>query len=70
MRPDYQMMSTANLVDLLAQETEKFTQLMMDRKYSDEYEYLKSRVQQIQAIIEMRRAFSAREMGTNDPTAA
>jgi hypothetical protein len=54
MRPDYQNMTTANLVDLLAQETQKFTQLMMDKKYGEEYEACKQVIQQIQAAISSR----------------
>ena len=54
MRPDYQNMTTANLVDLLAQETQKFTQFMMDKKYGEEYETCKQVIQQIQAAISSR----------------
>jgi hypothetical protein len=54
MLPDYQNMTTSNLVDLLAQETEKFTQLMMDKKFGNEYEDCKQVIHQLQALITLR----------------
>ena len=51
---DYSTMSTAHLVDLLAQETQKFTQLMMDKEFTAEYNECKAIIQHIQATIESR----------------
>ena len=51
---DYNNMATANLVDLLAQETQKFTQLMSESRFSQEYEDCKGTIHQIQAVIESR----------------
>lgn len=56
MFPDYQNIPLANLVDLLSQETQKFTQLMMEKKRDAEYEESKLRIQQLQAAIAARKA--------------
>ena len=55
MLPDYQNIPLANLVDMLSQETQKFTQLMMEKKRDAEYEESKSRIQQLQAAIAARK---------------
>jgi hypothetical protein len=47
-------MTTASLVDLLAQETEKITRLMADKEFTAEYKDVKSAVKLIQEIIESR----------------
>ena len=51
---DYNNMNTANLVDLLAQETQKFTQLLTDKEFTPEYEEIKNTIKLIQGIIESR----------------
>lgn len=51
---EYNNMNTANLVDLLAQETQKFTQLMTEKEFTPEYEEIKSTIKLIQEIIEFR----------------
>lgn len=61
MLPDIQNMTMGELVDLLAQETQKFTQLMMEKEKSPEYETTKNLVQQIQAIIAVRKHLSQGE---------
>lgn len=54
MSVDYNTMTTPSLVDLLAQETQKFTQLMADKEFSPEYQACKNTIRQIQAVIESR----------------
>jgi hypothetical protein len=54
MHPDFQNMTTSNLVDLLAQETQKFTQFMAEKQFGQEYEECKHLIQQIQSIISSR----------------
>ena len=51
---EYNNMNTANLVDLLAQETQKFTQLMTEKEFTPEYEEIKNNIKLIQGIIEFR----------------
>lgn len=48
-------MNMANLVDLLAQKTEKFTQLMADKKFDEEYEKYKEDIKLIQTAILSRK---------------
>lgn len=59
MHPDYQNTPLASLVDLLSQETQKFTQLMMEKKRDAEYEESKSRIQQLQAAIAAKKTEQA-----------
>lgn len=54
MQPDYQSMTTAGLMDLLAHETQKITQFMTDKQYGQDYEQCKTSIQQIQAVIRSR----------------
>ena len=54
MQLHYQGMATSSLVDLLAAETTKFTQLMAEKKYGKEYEDCKEVIQQIQAVLQSR----------------
>jgi hypothetical protein len=58
---EYNNMSTAYLVDILAQQTEKFTQLMADKEFTGEYETLKDVIHQLQAVIESRKVSSISE---------
>lgn len=52
---DRQNMTTDQLVDILAQKTEKFTQLMVYKNFGDEYVECKAAIQQILAEIELRK---------------
>ena len=53
---DRQNMTRDQLVDILAQKTEKFTQLMVYKNFGDEYKRCKEDIQQILAEIELRRS--------------
>lgn len=48
-------MTIEQLVDILAQKTEKFTQLMVYKNFGDEYKECKEEIQQILAAIELRK---------------
>jgi hypothetical protein len=52
---DYNRLTTEALIDLLAHETSKFTQLMADKQFSQEYEEMKGTIKFIQDIIESRK---------------
>ena len=52
---DRQNMTTEQLVDILAQKTERFTQLMVYKNFGDEYVVCKAAIQQILAEIESRK---------------
>jgi hypothetical protein len=52
---DYQNLSTERLVDLLAQETQKFTQLILEKRFNHEYDSLKNSILNIQAVLELRK---------------
>ena len=52
---DRQNMTTEQLVDILAQKTEKFTQLMVFKNFGDEYVECKAAIQQILTEIELRK---------------
>ena len=67
MLTDYQNMTTANLVDLLAQETQKITQFMMDKEYGKDYEQCKQVIQQLQAAIAFRRGQTGTTNDTGEP---
>ena len=43
------------LVDILAQKTQKFTQLLVYKNFGDEYRECKEAIQQILAEIELRK---------------
>ena len=55
MIPAYQHMSMEELVDLLAQKTQKFTQLLVEKEFNEEYKESKNAIQQILAEIELRK---------------
>ena len=59
MSPDYQNMSTENLMGLLAHETEKLTELLAGKKFDAEYERCKEGIKQIQVIIDIRKGITA-----------
>jgi hypothetical protein len=52
---DYNSMSASTLVDLLAQETQKFTQLIASKKFNSEYEQTKIIINTIQAAITLKK---------------
>ena len=54
MTTDYSNIATPILVDLLAQETEKFTHLMSQKEQTPEYDEQKQIILQIQAVIKSR----------------
>ena len=53
---DRQNMTMDQLVDILAQKTEKFTRLMIFKNFGDEYNECKKAIQQILKEIELRKA--------------
>ena len=48
-------MTKEELVDILAQKTEKFTQLLVYKDFGNEYKEYKEAIQQILAEIELRK---------------
>jgi hypothetical protein len=54
MIPDYKNMTTDHLVDLLAHETQRFTQFMLDKEFTSEYSKCKRSIEKIQHAIESR----------------
>ena len=52
---DRQNMTMEELVDILAQKTEKFTQLLAHKDFGNEYKECKQAIQQILAEIEIRK---------------
>jgi len=55
MMEDCQNMTMDQLVDILAQKTQKFTQLLVYKDFGNEYKECKEAIQQILAEIELRR---------------
>ena len=52
---DRQNMPMEELVDILAQKTQRFTQLLMYKDFGNEYKECKQAIQQILAEIEIRK---------------
>ena len=52
---DRQNMTKEELVDILAQKTEKFSQLLVYKDFGKEYKECKQAIQQILAEIELRK---------------
>ena len=52
---DRQNMTKEELVDILAQKTERFTQLLVYKDFGNEYKECKQAIQQILAEIEIRK---------------
>jgi hypothetical protein len=52
---DYQNMSTDNLMELLAIETEKLTKFLAEKNFNKVYEECKEGIKQIQVIIDVRK---------------
>ena len=55
MMEDRQNMTMEELVDILAQKTQKFTQLLVYKDFGNEYKECKEAIQQILAEIELRK---------------
>jgi hypothetical protein len=54
MKEDLQNLDTATILGMLAQKTERFTQLFADKMFNEEYEALKQMIEMIQAELNMR----------------
>ena len=52
---DRQHLTMEELVDILAQKTQKFTQLLVYKDFGNEYKECKQAIQQILAEIEIRK---------------
>jgi hypothetical protein len=52
---DYQNMSTDSLMELLAHETVKLTELLAEKKFDAEYEKCKEGIKQIHVILDIRK---------------
>ena len=59
MVPAYKDLSMEELVDLLAQKTQAFTQLMAEKNFSEEYRETKATIQHILSEIESRKGTSS-----------
>ena len=55
MGENLQNMTKEELVDILAQKTQKFTQLLVYKNFGSEYKECKEAIQQIIAEIELRK---------------
>ncbi|HEX6172347.1 MAG TPA: hypothetical protein VFZ33_21835 [Chitinophagaceae bacterium] len=59
-----QNMTMDELVDILAQKTEKFTQLLVYKNFGNEYKEYKKAIQQILAEIEIRKGTTSQQKQT------
>ena len=59
MHPDLHNMNLDTLVDMLSQETKKFTQLLAGKEFEKEYQESKDKIKQIQAAIESKKESQA-----------
>ena len=59
-------MTMDQLVDILAQKTQKFTQLLVYKNFGDEYQECKEAIQQILAEIELRKGTVTTTTTTNE----
>jgi hypothetical protein len=59
-----QHMTMDELVDILAQKTEKFTQLLVYKNFGNEYKEYKEAIQQILAEIEIRKGTTSQQKQT------
>ena len=55
MSADHQGMTLEELVDILAQKTQKFTQLLVYKDFGNEYKECKEAIRQILAEIEIKK---------------
>ena len=58
MIPAYKKLSMEELVDVLAQKTQVFTQLLVEKKFDEEYLQAKESIQQLLSEIELRKETS------------
>ena len=72
MMEDRQNMTMDQLVDILAQKTQKFTQLLMYKDFGNEYKECKEAIQQILAEIELRKEITIHNIDPilNQPNSA
>ena len=63
-----QDMTMDQLVDILAQKTQKFTQLLVYKNFGDEYRECKEAIQQILAEIELRKVSMTTTNESYQPT--
>ena len=61
MMEERQNMTMDQLVDILAQKTEKFTQLLVYKDFGNEYKECKVAIQQILAEIEKRKGTASQQ---------
>jgi uncharacterized protein with von Willebrand factor type A (vWA) domain len=70
MLPALKQLSMEELVDLLAHKTQKFTQLLVEKEFTEEYKENKEAIQQILAEIELRKESQVGEDQTTRKTSA
>lgn len=70
MLPALKSLSMEELVDLLAHKTQKFTQLLVEKEFTEEYKENKEAIQQILAEIELRKESQPTEDHTTRQTSA
>ena len=61
MSANYKNIPTSSLVDLLSQHTQRFTQLLTEKKFTEEYRECKDIIQQILSEIEYRKMKTVKE---------
>ena len=66
MTEDCQHMTMDELVDILAQKTQKFTQLLVYKDFGNEYKECKDAIQQILKEIELRKKTTNTEFELKD----
>ena len=68
MREDRQNTTMEELVDILAQKTEKFTRLLVYKNFGKEYKETKQAIQEILAEIELRKELKIIEQNKQTAT--
>ena len=68
MRDDIQNMTRDELVDILAEKTEKFTRMMIYKDFGNEYKECKAAIQQILAEIDLRKITTVVSQDQQTPT--
>ena len=66
MTSGYQNMVMEQLVEILAQKTLKYTQLLVYKDFGEEYKECKETIRQILAEIELRKEISGKEPGIKE----
>ena len=69
MMEDRHNMSMDQLVDILAQKTQKFTQLLVYKDFGNEYKECKEAIQKILAEIEIRKGIIKERTNTSSTSA-